>query len=196
MTHATKVTVARILLVPVFAILAVAYGKSVAHGAADETLRWAALSVFVIAAASDGIDGWMARRFNQGSALGAYLDPIADKFLIITAVIVLTFFAWGEDGWSLPLWFGLMVLIRDSVILGGIRILYFAKRKVEIRPHWTGKVTTVCVFFALGWVMLKVVPFPPAIPCAVAAFFLLWSMVEYLRQGVEILKRAPADPKP
>ena len=196
MTHATKVTVARILLVPVFSFLAIAYGRSVANGSADETLRWAALSVFVIAAASDGIDGWMARRFNQRSALGAYLDPIADKFLTLTAVIVLTFSAWGENGWSLPLWFGILVLARDSVILGGIRILYFAKRKVEIRPHWTGKVTTFSVFFALGWVMLKAVPFPPAYPCAIAAVFLLWSMLEYLRQGVEILRLPPADPRP
>lgn len=189
MTHATKVTVARIFLVPVFAFLAVAYGRSVANHAADESLRWAALSTFVIAAASDGIDGWMARRFNQRSALGAYLDPIADKFLILTAVVVLTFSAWGEDGWSLPLWFGIMVLVRDSVILGGIRILYAARKNVEIRPHWTGKVCTVSMFFALGWVMLKVVPFPPAYPCAIAVVFLLWSMIEYIRQGVKILKR-------
>lgn len=191
MTPATKVTVARIFLVPVFAILAIAYGRSVANGAPDETLRWAALSVFVVAAGSDGIDGWMARRFNQRSELGAYLDPIADKFLALTAVIALTFSAWGEDGWSLPLWFGILVLVRDAVILGGIRILYFAKRKVNIRPHWTGKLSTVSVFFALGWVMLKIVPFPPAYPCAVASVFLLWSMVEYLRQGVEILNRPP-----
>lgn len=194
MTPATKVTVARILLVPVFAALAIAYGRGVSAGSADETLRWAALSVFVIAAASDGIDGWMARRFNQRSDLGAFLDPIADKFLILTAVVVLTFSAWGEEGWSLPLWFAIMVLIRDSVILGGIRILYSAKRKVKIQPHWTGKVTTFSVFFTLCWVMLKVVPFPPAYPCAVTSVFLLWSMFEYLRQGVEIMKRPATDP--
>ncbi|MEP2776020.1 MAG: CDP-alcohol phosphatidyltransferase family protein [Luteolibacter sp.] len=195
MTHATKVTVARIFLVPVFAFLAIAYGRSVANQSPDESLRWAALATFVIAAASDGIDGWMARRFNQYSELGAFLDPIADKLLIFTAVVVLTFFDWGANGWSLPIWFAVIVFLRDTVILGGIRILYSAKKKVAIRPHWTGKVCTVSLFFALGWVMLKVVPFSPAYPCAVAVFFLLWSMVEYLRQGVAILKGPPMDPE-
>ncbi|MDP4624207.1 MAG: CDP-alcohol phosphatidyltransferase family protein [Akkermansiaceae bacterium] len=196
MTHATKVTVARMFLVPVFAFLAIAYGRSVTNHLPDENLRIAALSVFILAAASDGIDGWIARRFNQRSDLGAYLDPIADKFLVLTAVIVLTIFDWGESGWSLPLWFTIIVLLRDSVILGGIRILYSAKRKVAIRPHWTGKVCTVSLFFALGWVMLKVVPFSPAYPCAIAVVFLLWSMLEYIRQGVKILTHPPENPKP
>ena len=80
------------------------------------------------------------------------------------------------------------------MILGGIRILYSAKRKVHIRPHWTGKVCTVSLFFALGWVMLKVVQLPPAYPCAVAVLFLLWSMLEYIRQGIEILKQPPEIP--
>lgn len=196
MTHATKVTVARMFLVPVFAFLAIAYSRSVTNHSPDESLRWAALGVFVLAAASDGLDGWMARHFNQRSDLGAYLDPIADKFLTFTAVIVLTVFDWGKDGWSLPYWFAIIVIIRDSIILGGIRILYSAKRKVLIHPHWTGKVCTVCLFFAIGWVMLKVVPFSPAYPCAIAMVFLLWSMLEYLRQGIRILKGLPENPTP
>lgn len=196
MTPATKVTVARLFLVPVFAFLAVAYGRSVAIQAPDEALRWAALATFIVAAASDGIDGWMACRFNQKSDLGAYLDPIADKFLVLTAVIVLTSFEWGEKGWKLPIWFAVIVLLRDFFILAGIRVLYSTKRKVLIRPHWTGKVCTACVFFALAWVMLKVVPLPPVYPCTIAVVFLLWSMLEYLRQGIEILKHRPENPKP
>lgn len=196
MTHATKVTVARMLLVPVFAFLAIAYSKSVSDHTPEENLRWAALAIFIIAAASDGLDGWMARRFNQRSDLGAYLDPLADKFLVLTAVIILTFFDWGASGWSLPLWFSIIVALRESFILGGIRILYSAKRKVRIRPHWTGKVCTVSLFFAIGWVMLKVIPLSPAYPCAIAVVFLLWSMLEYLRQGLEILKRPPEEPNP
>lgn len=194
MTHATKVTVARMFLVPVFAFLAIAYSRSITNHSPDENLRWAALGVFILAATSDGLDGWMARHFNQRSDLGAYLDPIADKFLTFTAVIVLTVFDWGTDGWSLPLWFAIIVLIRDSVILGGIRILYSANRKVAILPHWTGKVCTISLFFTLGWVMLKVVPFPPAYPCAIAVVFLLWSMLEYISQGIRILKQPPENP--
>ena len=188
MTLATKITVARICLVPVFAAYAIAYGLGVAAGSPVENYRWAALAVFIAAAASDGIDGWVARRFNQRSDLGAYLDPIADKFLVLTAILILTFLDWGANGWSIPLWFTAIVILRDCVILGGIRILYSAKKKVSIRPHWTGKVCTVSLFLVLGWVMLKLIPLSPIYPCIFAAAFTLWSMLKYFQQGLRILK--------
>lgn len=188
MTFATKITITRILMVPVFAVLALAYGQSVKNGHANETLRWWALGVFIIAAASDGIDGWVARHFNQMSKLGAFLDPIADKALLLTGVITLSLVDWGADGWRLPAWFAVIVVLRDCIIIGGIRILWNHHREVRFAPHWSGKVCTVTQMFALGWVMLKVVPFPPAWPCLVAAFFTIWSTVAYIRQGIQILR--------
>lgn len=188
MTLATKITVARICLVPVFAAYAIAYGLSIDDAAPIESYRWIALSVFIVAAASDGIDGWVARRFNQRSDLGAYLDPIADKFLVLTAILILTFVDWGSDGWSIPIWFAAIVVLRDCVILGGIRILYSAKKKVSIRPHWTGKVCTFSLFLVLGWVMLKLIPLSPIYPCIFAGVFTLWSMLKYFQQGLLILK--------
>ncbi len=188
MTFASKITVTRILMVPVFAVLALAYGYSVRTGQPDETLRWWALGVFVTAAASDGIDGWIARRFNQRSKFGTFIDPIADKALLLTGVITLSLVDWGVQGWRLPGWFTAIVVLRDCIILGGIRILWNHHREVKFAPHWSGKVCTVTQMFALGWVMLKVVPFPPAWPCIVAAAFTLWSTVTYVRQGLQILR--------
>ena len=75
MTFASKITITRILMVPGFAVMALAYGASVKGGLPDERLRWWALALFVTAAASDGIDGWVARRFNQISKLGAFSIP-------------------------------------------------------------------------------------------------------------------------
>jgi len=190
MTFATQITVARIALVPVFAALAIAYGHSVAAGTPVASLRWAALAVFVTAAASDGLDGWIARHFNQRSKLGALLDPIADKSLMLTAVITLWLVGWGAGDWHIPWWFATLVILRDVVILGGIRILQVAHRKVAIVPHWTGKYSTFFQMFALGWVMLKVVPFSPVYPALIASFFTLWSMVEYIRQGLRLLGEA------
>jgi cardiolipin synthase (CMP-forming) len=187
MTFASKITIGRILLVPVFAALAVAYGNSVRAGAPVEALRWWALGVFVTAAGSDGIDGWVARRFNQRSDFGAFIDPIADKALLLTGVITLALVPWGADGWRLPLWFAAIVVLRDCIILGGIKILYVRGRKVEISPHWSGKLTTVAQMFALGWVMLKFTDVPPLWPCVVAAALTVWSTVEYIRTGVRIL---------
>jgi CDP-diacylglycerol--glycerol-3-phosphate 3-phosphatidyltransferase len=188
MTFASKITITRILLVPVFAVLAVLYGRSVAAGQADESLRWWALAVFVIAAVSDGLDGWIARRFNQMSEFGAFIDPIADKALLLTGVITLSLVDWGRDGWRLPAWFAMIVILRDCLIIGGIRILWNRRREVKFSPHWSGKLCTVTQMFALGWVMLKIVDIPPTWPCIIAAAFTVWSAVVYVRQGLEILR--------
>lgn len=188
MTFATKITVARLVLVPVFAAYAISYTFSVEANAPKEEHRWIALAVFIAAAASDGIDGWIARRFNQCSELGAFLDPLADKALVLSAITILTFFNWGPLGWSIPLWFTALVILRDSIILAGIRYLNFTGKNVNIRPHWTGKICTFSLFFVLGWVMLQPVALSPSYPCAAAAVFLLWSMFEYIRQGVRMLK--------
>lgn len=183
MTFATKITVVRILLVPVFAALAIAYGLTVKTGAPDESLRWWALAVFIIAAASDGLDGWIARHFNQCSDLGAYLDPIADKSLLLTAILTLSIFDWGPDGWSIPLWFAILVFARDTTILVGVRWLQHIKLPIKIQPQWQGKACTVSQMFALAWVMLKFTTFDPLYPCLLAAFFTLWSGIEYVRTG-------------
>ncbi len=188
MTFATKITVARLVLVPVFAAFAISYGMSVEAGDPKTAHRWIALAIFITAAASDGIDGWIARRFNQTSELGAFLDPLADKALVLSAIIILTIFAWGPLGWSIPLWFTALVILRDSIILAGIRYLNHTGKKVNIRPHWTGKICTFSLFFVLGWVMLQPVAVSPIFPCAAAAVFLVLSMVEYIRQGMGILK--------
>jgi len=188
MTFASKITVTRILMVPVFAVLALAYGQTVLAGAPNEALRWWALGVFVAAASSDGIDGWVARRFNQISKFGAFIDPIADKALLLTGVITLSFIDWGAPGWRLPLWFAAIVVLRDCIIIGGIRILWNHRRQVEFAPSWSGKLTTVAQMVALGWVMLRVVAVPPFWPCVVAAAFTLWSTVAYIRHGLGILR--------
>jgi CDP-diacylglycerol--glycerol-3-phosphate 3-phosphatidyltransferase len=190
MTLATKITIIRLFLVPVFATLAVAYSLKLDWVENPETLRWAALSVFTIAALSDWLDGWLARNCNQASELGAFLDPIADKLLVFSAIMVLTFFKWDTDGWAIPIWFAVLVVLRDCLILIGIKILYTKHLKVKIKPHWTGKACTFSLFLVIGWVMLKAIPLSPFYPCVVAAFFLLWSAAEYLRQGLAILKQS------
>jgi CDP-diacylglycerol--glycerol-3-phosphate 3-phosphatidyltransferase/cardiolipin synthase len=187
-TFASKITIARICLVPVYVALAFYYGHTVQAGQPDEPLRWWALGVFVLAASSDGIDGWVARRFNQCSKFGAYIDPIADKALLLSGVITLSLVDWGAPGWRLPLWFAAIVVLRDCIILGGIKILYVNHREVKIVPHWTGKITTVAQMFAIGWVMLRVTDISPVYPCAVAAFFTIWSSIAYIRQGQRILR--------
>ncbi|MGB0991749.1 MAG: CDP-diacylglycerol--glycerol-3-phosphate 3-phosphatidyltransferase [Akkermansiaceae bacterium] len=187
MTLASKITLTRLLMAPVFAVLAVYYGETVKAGSPNETFRYWAVGVFIFASASDALDGYIARRYNQRSKFGAFMDPFADKTLLLTGIVFLTFVPWG-DGWSIPIWFTALMIARDIIIIGGIWILHYFNSHVPIKPHWTGKVCTVTQMILLGWVMLKIIPFDPLYPTIAAAIFTLWSGIEYFRQGLHMLK--------
>ena len=186
-TLPTVVTLARIALIPVFAYLAVAYAGSITPTSSDESLRYLAVGIYVVAAASDGLDGYLARRLDQRSKLGAFLDPIADKGLLLTGLVTLSLVPWGNQDWQIPLWFSALVILRDCIILGGIVILYKLNGRVPIAPVWTGKVCTVTQLIALGWVMLKLLPFSPLYPALIASVFTIWSGIDYIRMGMSQL---------
>ena len=182
MTLATIITLIRLALIPVFAWIAVKYGQSVDAGSAEEPLRWLAVAVYTLASALDGLDGWIARHFNQKSVTGAILDPLTDKALLMTGLITATFVNWGTD-WHLPVWFIVLVIARDLEIIGGILILYRINKKVPIEPHWTGKVCSVTQMIATGWIMLKFDHIDLIFPTILATFFNIWSGYEYFMMG-------------
>ena len=183
---ANQITVARILLIPVFVAFALYYGQSCARGAPVEAWRWAAAGTFLLAAGTDGVDGWVARRFNQRSRLGTILDPIADKGLLLTALVTLTFSPWPD---KFPLWFLILVIARDVLAIGGALLLGQLAGLRELTPHWTGKVATVAQMVALGALMLS---FPPSWisgSVGVAAVFTFASGMVYLAVCVKMLAR-------
>ena len=96
MTTANKITLVRILMIPAFVLMAIYYGESIKRGEPIEWQRYAAIVIFLVAAASDGLDGYIARRYNQKSALGVILDPIADKGLLLSAIITLSISNWSD----------------------------------------------------------------------------------------------------
>src|SRR6184192_1932092 len=107
-------------MIPVFVALAIYYGESVRRGDPLEWQRFSAIIVFLLAAASDGLDGYVARRYNQRSTLGVILDPIADKGLLLSGVITLSISNWNEidpNYGKFPAWFPVLVITRDIVIL-------------------------------------------------------------------------------
>lgn len=190
MTLATLITLSRLLCAPLFAVLAVRYGQSTQTATPDELTRWIAIGIFTLAAASDGLDGFIARKFQQRTKLGAILDPIADKSLLLTGIITLTLIPWGE-GWSIPHWFTLLMIIRDIIIIVGIAILYYVNKHVPIKPHWTGKVCTITQMTLLGWVLLQFIPLSPIYPTAIATIFTIWSGIEYFREGLRQIRKTP-----
>src|SRR3954466_8822748 len=158
MTTANKITIVRILMIPVFVTLAIYYGESIQRGDPQEWQRFAAIIVFLLAALSDGLDGYVARRYNQRSTLGAILDPIADKGLLLSGIITLSICNWSEvdpNYGKFPAWFPVLVITRDVVILVGAAVLAVLVGGVKVRPHWTGKIATVVQSAAIGWVMLQ-----------------------------------------
>ena len=152
MTTANKITLMRIGLIPVFVLFAIYYGQGVLAGAAQEALRWAAVATFALAAASDGLDGWLARRLNQRTELGVVLDPIADKGLLLAGILTLSFSHWTN---ALPVWFAVLVVARDVAVLAGIIGVFVLHGKVDLRPQWTGKTATALQMMSLIGVMLQ-----------------------------------------
>jgi len=204
MTTANQITIGRILLIPVFVLMALYYGRSVAHGSPNEWLRYVAIAVFVIASASDGIDGYIARRYNQMSKLGVVLDPIADKGLLLAGIITLTFSNWQYE---FPLWFPVLVIARDAVILTGTIVLHFVNGDVRVRPSWTGKTATVAQMVAIGCAMLfsgtvwkaRIAGMDVVfldLPVLVAGFFTLVSGLGYLKEGlVQLQSKGHGEPQ-
>jgi len=179
MTLANKITITRILLIPVFVLFAVYYGRSVENGAPHEWQRLAAIIVFITASATDGLDGWVARRFGQRSPLGAVLDPIADKGLLLTAIITLSLSKWTH---VFPLWFPVLVIARDAVIVTGCLVVKHLNGRLDVRPSFWGKATTAFQMTAIAWIMLQL---PHHIYSVYAAgLFTLISGIGYVIDGI------------
>jgi CDP-diacylglycerol--glycerol-3-phosphate 3-phosphatidyltransferase len=191
MTTANKITIVRILLIPVFVTMAIYYGESVQAGHPLEWQRFAAIVIFLLAAASDGLDGYVARRYNQRSTLGVILDPIADKGLLLSGIITLSISNWSETDphyGRFPAWFPVLVITRDLVILIGSAVLHLLNGNVRVRPSWTGKVATVLQMAALAWVMLQLRFIPLLWVVAAAGLFTFVSGVIYVMDGVRQLQ--------
>jgi cardiolipin synthase len=129
LTLANQLTILRILLVPVFVLLVV-YGY----------LGWA-LVAFLTAGLTDGLDGLIARRTGQRTALGAWLDPMADKLLLVTTFIVLTIPGIPLTN-HVPLWLTVLVISRDVVIVGVVAAVSLAVGPRTFRPSMWGKLAT------------------------------------------------------
>jgi cardiolipin synthase (CMP-forming) len=184
MTAANKITLVRIGLIPGFVWLAWAYGRSFAGGQPEESYRFSAIAIFVLAACTDGIDGFVARRFHQQSRLGAILDPVADKGLVAAALIVLAASGWPQ---SLPFWFPCAVIGRDLVLAVGFTALTRLIESVDIHPSLTGKIATVFQLTSIVWVLFRIPRFLSTL-VIIATIFTLISGTGYVLDGIRQLR--------
>ena len=109
----------------------------------------AAFWLFIAAGISDGVDGYLAKTLGQSSALGAYLDPIADKVLLVGVYLTL-----GQDG-HLPTWLVIMVVFRDLIIVGGIILLHISNSGIRMRPLLISKVNTAAQIALIALVLVE-----------------------------------------
>jgi len=131
MNWANRLTLTRIVLVPVF-ILTILYHH-----------LNAAFVVFVIAAATDGLDGYIARTRNQKTQFGTVMDPIADKLLVGSAFVCFSLVTGLPEYIKMPVYVPLIVISRDVIILIGVVVTYLLAGKIDVKPTVLGKITTV-----------------------------------------------------
>ena len=134
MTTANKITILRMLLIPVFLVLAYL----------EKT--WWALGVYIAACITDTVDGYIARHCNQVTNVGKFMDPLADKMLVLAAMV---FFV--EKGW-MPGWTVALVLLREFAV-SGLRMIAVEQQRV-IAAAWSGKIKTTVTMIGLGVILV------------------------------------------
>jgi len=179
MNLANKISITRILLIPFFVASVIYYSPD------KDFLRFVALGIFMIGVLSDALDGYIARTMNQKTVLGSYIDPIADKLILLTAFLCLSMVNNFPKDTSLPAWVVLTVISRDAIIVLGSIVIYMIKGKLEVIPSKLGKATTFLQMFTVISVLLH---FRYSyIVWSMAAIFTVLSGVGYIRRGSLLL---------
>jgi len=132
-----RLTMLRIILIGPFVVSLLNLQSSTWHGA-----RHCALSIFAAMAFSDLLDGYLARRFNQESPLGRFLDPLADKLLITCAMVLLGLESTAVPTFRIPSWVVVAAIGKDLFVVVGFLLVFIVTGRVLIRPGWLGKLCT------------------------------------------------------
>ena len=173
MNLANRITILRILLIPFF-IAFILYS------------RWEiALAIFIAAAISDGIDGYIARVMKQKTKLGKMLDPVADKLLLLSAFICLSVVSGLPAEAKPPLYVPIIIISRDAFIVLGVLFIYFIKGDVEIKPTPVSKVTTFFQMITVVSILLRLAISPFLWNITVG--FTIASGVDYIIKGSRLL---------
>lgn len=165
LTIANLITISRILLILPFTICLLKDNQP----QQGDYFRWAAVGLFALIAASDALDGYLARSRKQITALGTFLDPLADKLMITVTAILLALPQTSIAGFRLPFTVVVLILGKDILLLLGFAITYFITQSVHIKPVWAGKAST---FFQI--VMVSSILIGPEMS-RLLAFWPIWT---------------------
>lgn len=171
------ITLLRIFLVPIF------FGFLTYYSGDRPNFRWLALIIFLIGIATDALDGLIARSFKKQTKLGTFLDPFADKLLLLTGFIGITI----SNAFALkpPLWVVIVIVFRDLFLICGLVIIFLTTDRIQIRPNLLGKLTT---FFQMLTIFVVLAEWRYSEPIWLAtAVFTLLSVVTYLVRGIKLI---------
>jgi CDP-diacylglycerol--glycerol-3-phosphate 3-phosphatidyltransferase len=189
LTLANKITIARMLFIPLFILLVLYFERSVACGEPAIALRWVATGIFLAIFLLDALDGYVARKRKEISRLGTLLDPLTDKAMLLSALILLSLPS-SAFSFSLPVWFVVLVISRDVLLVGGALIIQNLVGKVTVRPRISGKVTTFFQAMVILWVLLGIKQHLFMGVIGIAACLTFISGVQYVIDGIGQLERA------
>jgi cardiolipin synthase len=166
-----SLTLVRILTIPFFLIL-LAYHR---YGEA--------LLVFIFGGVTDFLDGLAARLMNQKTRLGTYLDPVADKLLVISSFVMLSLIG------GIPTWLAVVVISRDILLIIGYGVIYLlVEERLEVKPSRTGKWSTMLQLFTLGFALAGLHD-PRLAPALVMNGLIVTAAVATVLSGVQYLYR-------
>lgn len=179
MNLANKITIIRILLIPIFIFFMFANIKG---------SNYYAVSIFLIAAATDSLDGYLARKKNQVTNLGKFLDPIADKLLVISALVCLVELNRVSS-------IIVIIIISREIIITGFRVICASEGTV-LAASWWGKIKTVSQIIAIVLLLLNNYPFSElGIPASsifvyFATIITVYSGYDYIQKNIDVFKQS------
>jgi cardiolipin synthase len=165
-------TIIRIAIIPVFL-------TSIIYSRYDY-----ALALFIIAALTDVFDGLFARIKNQRTPLGTFLDPLADKFLLVTSFVVFSVYNW------IPKWLAITVISRDTIVVSGWFVLYFITGTARVEPSLLGKTTIWLESLLIAYILININL--PVLPDIAPVFFVttagvsILSALHYIYRGFRV----------
>jgi cardiolipin synthase len=179
---ANKLSIFRVLLIPLFVISIMYYTPE------KDFLRIIAIFIFILAIFSDALDGYIARVKRQRTRLGRFLDPLADKLLLITAFICLSIVKTLPEQFKLAPWVVIIVISRDAIIVLGLAIIHIANGKLNIVPTMLGKITTALQMIFILALLLQLKTYP--LIMYIMIFFTILSGLDYIRIGNRLFNEA------
>jgi len=138
LTWPNRLTMLRIILIGPFVVSLL----NLREPAWQPWARYTAITVFAAMAISDGLDGYLARTFRQETLLGRFLDPVADKLLVVCAMVLLGIENTTVPGFQIPSWVVVGALGKDLFVVVGFLLVFIVTGRVFIKPGWSGKVCT------------------------------------------------------